>query len=126
MEPLATPTSLDLAPLHVIAVVLAAVVIGLIGVAVRRLLVASGLELGDLVGRVTSHITARVERRRMRSETPWICAQCRSHNRLGTTRCYRCGLRRQDAELHPPTGAAAAPATTPSRAHEGMRPRRPR
>jgi hypothetical protein len=105
MEPLATPTSLDVAPLHVIAVVLAAGLIGLIGVAVRRFLVASGFELGDLARQIVAHVSARAERRRMRSETPWLCARCRSHNRIGAARCYRCGSIRGGSELKPPEGA---------------------
>ena len=107
VEPLATGNSLDFSAPHVVAVVLAAAVIGLIGVATRRFLLASGYELADLGRQLAQWVAFRVLRRRTLPASPWICARCLSHNPLGASGCYRCSALRVDSEMMPPIGAEA-------------------
>lgn len=113
VDPLVTTSSIDLAPLHVIAVVAIAMAIGLIGVGIRRFLLAYADELLDLWRDVGPRIAAVLLRRRPGlAKTPWFCARCRSRNGTSVARCYSCGASRESAEApvpdaSPPGGASA-------------------
>lgn len=113
VDPLVTPSSMDLEPLHVIGVVALAVVIGLVGVGIRRFLLAYADELLVLWRDVGPRIAAVLLRRRPGlAKTPWFCTRCRSHNATSAGRCYSCGASRETAEApvpdaQPPGGASA-------------------
>jgi hypothetical protein len=113
VEPLVTPSSIDLSPLHVIAVVAIAMAIGLIGVGIRRFPLAYADELLDLWRDVGPRVAAVIlRRRRGMPKTPWFCARCRSRNATSARRCYSCGASRETSEAPvpdaPPPGGASA------------------
>jgi len=103
VDPLVTTSSIDLSPLHVIGVVLIAMTIGVIGVAIRRFLLASTDELFVLWRHLGPRAAAELlRRRRGMPDSPWFCAACRSHNSTSANRCYSCGARREAAEAPVP------------------------
>jgi hypothetical protein len=117
MDPLATPNSLDLEPLHVIAIVVVAMVIGVLGVALRKVLMLAVDELAEL-WRTYAPVAGQkaLDHRPRMPETPWFCDRCRSRNSASARRCYACDARREDAEApvpdaEVPVGASAGLAT---------------
>ncbi len=103
LDPLVTGNSLDLSTPHVIAVVLAALVIGTLGVVFRRALMATVDELIDLWREHGGTLTgALLDKRPNLPATPWYCARCLSHNERMTFHCYRCGATRDAFEAPVP------------------------
>jgi hypothetical protein len=110
VEPLVTPDSINLSPAAVIACVVVAVVVGLIGTGTRRFLLATLDELASMGRDVGGRLVAALLRRRpgeLRTE-PWFCARCRSQNHAWASRCYACDARRADAEAPVPDVDAPA------------------
>ena len=97
--PLVTGDGISVDPLHVTAVVAAAVVIGLIGVGLRRLLMAAVDELALLWREHAPAVSRTALGRRSMPATPWFCARCMSQNSVAAGVCYACGGRREEAEL---------------------------
>jgi hypothetical protein len=102
LDPLVTGSSLDIAPLHVVAVVLVAVLIGLLGTGVRRFLVAAAVELIEIWHGLSAWSAHRALGRRRLPAVPWFCDRCRSANVLAASRCYSCGAPRELAEAAVP------------------------
>lgn len=112
VDPLVTGDSIDMGALHVIGVVVLAIVVGVIGVACRRVLMAAALELVELWREhVTPAIDRRVRRRRSLPATPWFCARCSSRNGVAASVCYSCGATREEAEAPVPDAEAPAGAS---------------
>jgi hypothetical protein len=122
MDPLVTGDSIDVSPLHVITVVLIAIVIGLLGVGLRRLLMAVADELAEL-WRSYAPIASQMalDHRPGMPETPWFCVRCRSRNSASSRRCYSCDARREEAEAPVPDaevpGGASAGLSARTRRH---------
>ena len=109
MNPIVTPAGIDLSPATVIGAVLVGVATGLVGVALRRGLLAVLDELAADGRAIGARVTAFVLRRRPNlPQSPWFCAACRSRNVESSGRCYSCGAERAVAEA--PVPAAEAPA----------------
>lgn len=110
MDPIVTTGSIDLSPDRVAAAVAIGVAVGLIGLGLRRFVLASILELLELGREIAGLMAAAVLRRRpgMRTE-PWFCARCRSQNAAVARHCYSCGARRTDAETPVPEAQTEAP-----------------
>ena len=111
MEPLATADHLDFAPAHVIAIIVIAVIIGLMGVGIRRFLMAYADQIADLWREYGPIGLRRLMERRAMPQTPWYCLRCSSHNGRATTRCYSCGANRVEAEAPVPNADAPAGAS---------------
>lgn len=107
LEPLATTDHLDFEPIHVIAIVAVAVLVTLVAVAVRRFLMSSADELGDL-GREVGEQVARKALDRRTMPSPWFCDRCRSQNSSAAKHCYSCGARRTEVEAPVPDAEAPA------------------
>jgi hypothetical protein len=115
MTPIATGDELNFGPEVVIPVVLVAIIVGVLGVSIRRLLLAGFDELADLwrtYGPVA--LTRVLDRRRGLPQTPWFCVRCASRNGLAARRCYRCGGEREEFEAPVPD------ADTPAGAGAGL------
>lgn len=108
MDPIVTPAGIDLSPATVIGAVLVGMVVGLVGVALRRGLMAVLDEVGADGRAIGTRVIAILLRRRPNlPQTPWFCAGCRSRNVEFAGRCYSCGARRAVSEA--PVPAAEAP-----------------
>lgn len=108
MDPLATPNSLDVTPEHVIAVVVVASIIVVVGVGIRRFVMAYGDELKVLWGEYGPLALGKLLERRRMPDTPWFCGRCNSHNARAHQRCYACGAERADAEMARPDAEVPA------------------
>jgi hypothetical protein len=109
MTPIATGDELNFGPEVVIPVVLVALLVGVLGVSLRRFLMAGVDELADLwrtYGPVA--LTRALARRRGLPQTPWFCVRCASRNGLAARRCYRCGGERDECEAPVPDADAPA------------------
>lgn len=111
MDPLATTSSIDLSTPHVIAVVLIGGAIGVLGIGIRRFVMAYGDELAELWRQYGPIALRRLLEHRDMPQTPWFCARCRSHNGRAAARCYACGARREEAEAPVPDADAPAGAS---------------
>ena len=101
MRPIVTADGFDLTPEVVLACLAVGLGVGIVGVILRTFLVASAVELGDLVRAATGRLGAAIVGRRHASDAqdPWLCRTCRSVNLATATTCYRrCGTR-ADLEL---------------------------
>lgn len=113
VEPIVTTERINASPEVLIPIVIAALVIGVLGVTFRKVLIATVDELADLwrtYAPVASH--RALEHRPGMPETPWFCDRCRSRNSASATRCYACDARRTEAEApvpdaEEPAGASA-------------------
>ena len=104
MDPIVTPTGIDVSPATVVGAVLVGVMVGIIGVAARVGLMATLDELaadGRAIGKRL--IAAILPRRPNLPRTPWFCAACRSGNVRTASRCYACGAERAVAEAPVPS-----------------------
>ena len=112
MDPIVTAERIDSSPEVVIPIVIAAIIIGLLGVAFRRVLMAAVDELAEL-WRTYAPIASRraLGRRPRMPETPWFCDRCRSRNSASANRCYSCDARREEAEAPVPHAEAPAGAS---------------
>jgi hypothetical protein len=112
VDPIVTAERIDASPEVVIPIVIAAIVIGLLGVAFRRVLMAAVDELAEL-WRTYAPIASRraLEHRPRMPETPWFCDRCRSRNSASAKRCYSCDARREEAEAPVPDAEAPAGAS---------------
>jgi hypothetical protein len=113
MDPIVTAERIDASPEVVIPIVIAAMIIGVLGVVFRKALMAVGDELAEL-WRTYAPIASRraLEHRPRMPESPWFCDRCRSRNSASAKRCYSCGARREEAEApvpdsEEPAGASA-------------------
>lgn len=109
MDPIVTPTSIDVS----LPVVAGAVIVGLLtGVAftlLRRFTMATGDELKVLASDIVPRIARGVLRhRRAMPTTPWFCSGCRSENGAASARCYRCAVPRVTGEAPVPDAQAPA------------------
>ena len=112
VEPVVTAERIDASPEVVIPIVIAALVIGVLGVTFRRTLMTAVDELADLWRTYVPIVVRKVlERRPAMPETPWFCDRCRSRNSASATRCYSCGARREEAEAPVPDAEAPAGAS---------------
>lgn len=103
VDPLVTGNSLDVSTPHVIGVVLIAVAIGLIGVGIRRFLMAYADALAELWRQYGPIALLRLlDHRNAMPDSPWFCERCHSHNGRATSRCYSCGAPRAEAEAPVP------------------------
>jgi len=103
LDPLVTAAGIDWSPPHVIAICLAAIVIGILGVALRTTIIATFDELADLWREHGSTVTGSVlDHRPNLPQTPWFCLHCKSHNGRMTTRCYKCDATRATSEAPVP------------------------
>jgi hypothetical protein len=93
VDPLVTPSSMDLEPLHVIGVVALSVVIGLVGVGIRRFLLAYADELLVLWRDVGPRIAAVLLRRRpgRPALAAWSAAALRLGHGLAQQRLHLLG-----------------------------------
>ena len=113
VDPIVTGERIDASPETVIPIVVFAIVVGIVGVAFRKTLMAGVDELADLWRTYVPIAMQKVLRRRPgMPETPWFCARCRSRNSASARRCYSCGARREEAEApvpdaDEPAGASA-------------------
>ena len=109
LDPLVTGDGIDWSAPHIIAISLVAIVIGLLGVAFRRAIMATVDELLDLWREHGgTAVGSLLDRRRNLPATPWFCARCRSRNGRMTTHCYKCGATRDVAEAPVPDAEAPA------------------
>jgi hypothetical protein len=112
VDPIVTAERIDTSPEVVIPIVIVAMVIGLLGVAFRKALMAAVDELAELWRTYVPIASHRVlEHRPGMPETPWFCDRCRSRNSASSKRCYSCGARREDAEAPVPDAEAPAGAS---------------
>jgi len=112
VDPIVTAERIDTSPEVVIPIVIVAMVIGLLGVAFRKALMAVADELAEL-WRTYAPIASRraLEHRPRMPETPWFCDRCRSRNSASAKRCYSCDARREEAEAPVPEAEAPAGAS---------------
>jgi hypothetical protein len=85
-----------------------AVLVAVLGVALRKLVMAYGDELKVLWREYGPTALSKLLARRKMPQTPWYCDRCHSHNARGHQRCYACGASRADAEMAPPNADAPA------------------
>jgi hypothetical protein len=103
VDPIVTPERIDASPEVVIPIVIAALVIGVLGVTFRKALMAVVDELAELWRTYAPVAWHRaLEHRPGMPETPWFCDRCRSRNSVSAKRCYSCGARREEAEARVP------------------------
>jgi hypothetical protein len=113
VDPIVTTERIDASPEVVIPIVIAAMIIGVLGVAFRRTLMAVVDELAEL-WRTYAPIASlgALEHRPRMPGRPWFCDGCRSRNSASATLCYSCQARREEAEApvpdsEEPAGASA-------------------
>lgn len=112
VDPIVTAERIDASPEVVILIVIAAMVIGVLGVAFRKALMAVVDELAELWRTYAPIASSRaLEHRPRMPESPWFCDRCRSRNSASAKRCYSCGASREDAEAPVPEAEAPAGAS---------------
>lgn len=112
VDPIVTTERIDASPEVVIPVVVFAMVVGVLGVVLRRSLLASVDQLAELwrtYGPIAS--SKALGHRPGMSETPWFCVRCHSRNSASASRCYSCDSRRTEAEAPVPDAEVPAGAS---------------
>jgi hypothetical protein len=103
LDPIVTSAGIDWSAPHVVAVCLAAIVIGVLGVAFRATIFAALEVLADLWREHGGTVIGSIlDRRRNLPRTPWFCIECKSHNERMMRYCYKCGATREAAEAPVP------------------------
>lgn len=112
VDPIVTTERIDASPEVVIPIVIFAMVVGVLGVVLRKFLMAALDELAEL-WRTYMPIASRraLERRPGMPETPWFCDRCHSRNSASASRCYSCDARREEAEAPVPDAEVPAGAS---------------
>ncbi len=112
MDPIVTAERIDASPEVVIPIVVAAVIIGVLGVVFRKALLAVVDELAELwrTYAPVAFLRALDHRPRMPG-SPWFCARCRSRNSASATLCYSCKASREEAEAPVPDSESPAGAS---------------
>ena len=112
VDPIVTTERIDASPEVVIPIVIFAMVVGVLGVAFRKILMAALDEVAEL-WRSYGPIASRkaLEHRPGMPETPWFCDRCHSRNSASASRCYSCDARREGAEAPVPDAEAPAGAS---------------
>ena len=112
VDPIVTTERIDASPEVVIPIVIVAMVVGVLGVTLRKFLMAAVDELAEL-WRTYVPIASRkaLEHRPGMPETPWFCDRCHSRNSASASRCYSCDARREEAEAPVPDAEVPAGAS---------------
>lgn len=112
VDPIVTTERIDASPEVVIPIVIFAMVVGVLGVVLRKFMMAVLDELAEL-WRTYVPIAARraLEHRPGMPETPWFCDRCHSRNSASASRCYSCDARREETEAPVPDAEAPAGAS---------------
>ena len=109
VEPIVTAERIDASPEVVIPAVIAALVIGVLGVAFRKTLMGVVDELVELWRTYAPIASLRaLEHRPRMPGNPWFCDRCRSRNSASARLCYSCKARREEAESPLPESEAPA------------------
>jgi hypothetical protein len=112
VDPIVTGERIDASPEVVIPVVIFAIVVGVLGVAFRKALMATVDELVELWRTYVPIAIDRILGRRPgMPDTPWFCDRCHSRNGAPVTLCYSCGARRDEAEARVPDAEEPAGAS---------------